>query len=274
MNSPRNLAKPKALVTAAFIIMVAVNAMANLLPINGVSTGDISDSFPNLFAPAGSTFAIWGLIYLLLAAYTVYQWSLPSPQSSLSTHTMQNVRAYFIFSSLANAAWIFAWHYYVIWLSVLLMLVILISLIYISQELSQSKLTTMDWILVRLPFSVYFGWITVATIANLTVLLVDWGWSGFGLSPTVWTVIAIGLGLIIGMTAAFKQKDIAYALVIMWAYAGILNKHLAQEGFAGRYPAVITAVVISLLVIVLTIAAIFWRGKSEGQIDILDSEET
>jgi len=274
LNSPRNLAKPKALVTAAFIIMVAVNAMANLLPINGVSTGDISDSFPNLFAPAASTFAIWGLIYLLLAAYTVYQWSLPSPQSSLSTHTMQNVRAYFIFSSLANAAWIFAWHYYVIWLSVLLMLVILISLIYISQELSQSKLTTMDWILVRLPFSVYFGWITVATIANLTVLLVDWGWSGFGLSPTVWTVIAIGLGLIIGMTAAFKQKDIAYALVIMWAYAGILNKHLAQEGFAGRYPAVITAVVISLLVIVLTIAAIFWRGKSEEQIDILDSEET
>lgn len=274
MNSPGNLAKPKVLVTAAFIIMVAVNAMASLLPINGVSTGGISDSFPNLFAPAGSTFAIWGLIYLLLAAYTIYQWGLPGPQSNLSTHSMQNVRAYFIFSSLANAAWIFAWHYYVIWLSVVLMLVILISLIYISLELRQSRMTTMDRILVRLPFSIYFGWITVATIANLTVLLVDWGWSGFGLTQPVWTVIAITLGLIISMTTAYRQKDVAYALVIMWAYAGILNKHLAPDGFAGRYPAVITAVVISLLVIVLTLAAIFWQGKKDEPFDMLEREET
>lgn len=274
MNSPGNLAKPKVLVSAAFIIMVAVNAMANLLPINGVSTGGISDSFPNLFAPAGSTFAIWGLIYLLLAAYTVYQWGLPGPQSSLSTHSMQNVRAYFIFSSLANAAWIFAWHYYVIWLSVLLMLVILISLIYINLELSRSRMTTMDRLLVRLPFSVYFGWITVATIANLTVLLVDWDWSGFGLSQPVWTVIAVGLGLIIAMTTAYRQKDVAYALVIMWAYAGILNKHLAPDGFAGGYPSIITAVVISLLVIVLTIAAIFWQGKREERFEIFGREAT
>lgn len=274
MNSPGKLAKPKVLVTVAFIIMVAVNTMANLLPINGVSTSGISDSFPNLFAPAGSTFAIWGLIYLLLAAYTVYQWGLPGPQSILSTHSMQNVRAYFIFSSLANAAWIFAWHYYVIWLSVLLMLVILISLIYINLELNRNRMTTMDRILVRLPFSVYFGWITVATIANVTVLLVGWGWSGFGLSQPVWTVIAIGLGLIIGMTTAYRQKDAAYALVIMWAYAGILNKHLAPEGFAGRYPSVITAVVISLLIIFLTIAAIFWQGRRDEHLDILEGAET
>lgn len=261
MSNGNNLTTPRYLVTAAFLMMVAVNALANILPINGVTTGQVSNSFPNLFAPAASTFAIWGLIYLLLGLYTVYQWGRWGGPSAISVHSMQDIRAYFIFSSLANAAWILAWHNYLIWLSVLLMLVILFSLTKINQELAGIKLEPWDRMLVRLPFSVYFGWITVATIANITVWLVAMEWGGFGLSAAAWTIIAVLLGLAISSVVAWKNQDIAYGLVIIWAYGGILNKHLAASGFAGRYPQVVVTVILALLVMTAVIVAVLYYGR-------------
>jgi hypothetical protein len=244
------------LVASVFVLMVTVNALANILPINGVSTGAVSDSYPNLFAPAGSTFAIWGLIYLWLAAFVVYQWGLIKVQSSISPKQMKTIALYFIISSVANAAWIFAWHYYVMELTVLLMLVILLSLIIVNMILTKTDLTSWDWLFVRLPFSIYFGWITVATIANVTAYLVDLGWDGWGISPPAWTIVALGLGLLISMATTLKNNDIAYGLVILWAYAGILNKHLSVAGFDGRYPEIIIAVAVSMLVIVLAIIVV------------------
>ena len=243
----------RVLAASVFVLMVTVNALANILPINGVSTGAVSDSFPNLFAPAGSTFAIWGLIYLWLAAFVVYQWGLFKVQSSISPKQMKTIGLCFIISSVANAAWIFAWHYYVMELTVLLMLVILLSLVIINRILTKTDLTRMDWLLVRLPFSIYFGWITVATIANVTAYLVDLGWDGWGISPPAWTIVALLLGLVISMATTLRNKDIAYGVVILWAYAGILNKHLSAAGFDGRYPGIIIAGSVSMLVMVLAI---------------------
>jgi len=138
--------------------MLSVNYLATALPLGGRSTGAISDNYPNLFAPAGYAFAIWGLIYALLAIYVVYQ--CLQKQDILTTR----INRFFIFNALFNASWLFAWHYDVIWLSVIIMLGLLITLIKIADILRQSALTPKERLMVRLPFSIYFGWITVATM--------------------------------------------------------------------------------------------------------------
>lgn len=242
----------KILVVLTYIVMVTVNGLANGLPINGIGTGAISDAYPNIFAPAGVTFAIWGLIYLLLAGYTLYQLGLfQNGKTLLEENRFKKIGLYFAISSIANAAWIFSWHYMIIPLSMVLMLVILVSLILIVQEIKKAELSSRDKIFVKLPFSIYFGWITVATIANATVLLVSLGWNGFGISEMIWAVIIIAVGLIIGGGTMLLNKDMAYGLVIIWAYAGILIKHTSGTGFAGQYPAVITTVIVSIVLLII-----------------------
>ena len=128
-----------------------------------------------------------------------------------------------------------------------LMLVLLGCLLAIIQTLSRREMSTRERVLVRLPFSVYVGWITVATIANATTLLVSLGWDGFGLSEPVWTVLVLLVGLAIAVATILNKADVAYGLVIVWAYAGILIKHTSAEGFAGQYGAVIATVVVSIV---------------------------
>lgn len=254
----------KAFVVITYLLMVSMNALANILPINGQKTGQVSDAYPNLFAPAGLTFIIWGLIYLLLAGYTLYQLGLFKDNSStLQGALLKRIGLLFSISSLANTAWIFAWHYEFLGVSMLLMLIILLCLILIAGTIKKAELSPRDKWLVRLPFSVYFGWITVATIANATVLLVSLGWDGFDLPQTVWAVVMIIVGFLIGAATMLKNRDIAYGLVIIWAYLGILIKHTSTVGFAGKYPAVIAAVIICILFLVAEQAyllIISWKG--------------
>lgn len=244
----------------SFLIMVVVNALANIIPINGVGTGEVSDSYPNLFAPAGYTFAIWGLIYLLLSGYVLYQLGFfRTDNNSARLELINKINPYFILSSIANTLWIFSWHYYNIGLSMLFMIVILLCLIIINIEINNSELfknaKLKDKLLIKLPFSVYYGWITVATIANATTYLVSIGWNGFGISESIWTVLIITVGLIISVANILKYNDIAYGLVIIWAYVGILVKHVSESGFAGQYPSIIAAV--SIAVAVLIVAEIY-----------------
>ena len=243
-------------VLVTFLAMIAVNALANILPINGVTTGQISDSYPNLFAPAGLTFAIWGLIYALLGGYTLYQLEIFQGNSNtINTKLLDNIGMLFSISSIANAVWIFSWHYGLIPLSIVLMLVILVCLILINQNINTEHLSKREYFFIRLPFSVYFGWITVATIANATVLLVSLGWKGFGLAEEIWAVIIIFVGFLIGATTMLKNRDLAYGLVIVWAYAGILLKHVLAEGFGGQYFAVIATTTICIFL--LLVASIY-----------------
>ena len=246
------------IVTAlTFVGMVAVNAMANILPINGVNTGQVSDSYANLFAPAGLTFAIWGLIYLLLAAYTLYQTGLfQDRQSPLAENLGNKTGIAFSISSLANIAWIFAWHYDQIPLSMILMLIILACLAYISLVLKAGPLTGRDRLFIRLPFGVYFGWITVATIANATTLLVYLGWNRFGLPEQIWSILILIIGALIGSATMIRNRDLAYGLVLLWAYAGILVKHLSGNGFAGQYPEVFAVVIACLCLLLIALGNI------------------
>lgn len=223
--------------------MVIVNFLANSLPINNQTTGEISNAYPNLFAPAGLTFSIWGLIYLLLAGYVLYQF-IKSDQKKEVLYRKINI--FFIATSVANILWVFAWHYDLIGLSVIIMAIMLFSLIKIADILQNEQLTLQDKLFVYVPFSVYFGWITVAAIANVTVFLVSIGWNGFGIADFVWTSIIIGVGAFIGILRMLKDKNAIYGFVLIWAYIGILIKHVSDTGFEGQYPTVIYTVLICL----------------------------
>lgn len=256
----------KTLNTVFFALMVMVNALANILPIGGVGTGQVSDSYPNLFAPAGITFAVWGVIYVLLALFILYQWGVFKGKSGADMDAVERIGPYFIISSAANIAWIFSWHYDIIPLSLALMIVILITLIRAYQKIGAQALSFKERVFVRLPFSVYFGWITVATIANVTTLLVYSGWGGFGIEEPAWTIVALALGLVVGGAVLLRFKDWAYGAVLLWAYFGILFKHLSADGFGGGYPQVIFAAAVCLgLILVLTIVAAMRSKKDRLQ---------
>lgn len=242
----------------SFAIMVTVNALANTLPINNQTTGGVSDAYGNLFAPAGLTFSIWGLIYLLLLGYTIYQFVAKNKEALI-----KKINLYFIISSLANTAWIFAWHYEQIIISVILMLVILVNLILIANELRNEKFSTTEGLLISAPFSVYFGWITVATIANLTVFLVSLNWNGFGLQAYIWTTVVLLVGAAIGVIRALYDNKIAYILVLIWAFIGILIKHTSATGFAGAYPVIIYTLYVCLAVFIFTTAVIVKKSLSK-----------
>jgi len=242
----------KGIVRVTFLIMIIVNFLANAQPINGQTTAQVADSYPNLFTPAGITFAIWGLIYLLLAAFTLYLLGFFQGNSdTIKTDMLNKIGIVFSISSIANAAWIFSWHYNRIPLSMLLMVVILVCLIYINCILANEKLTVREKFFVRLPFSVYFGWITVATIANATTLLVSLDWNGFGIPEPVWTIAIIIVGMLIGSATIIRNRDIAYGLVMLWAYAGIYIKHISKSGFAGQYPGIIYTVIACMIIFVI-----------------------
>jgi len=234
--------------------MIVINILANLIPINGVTTGQVSASYPNLFTPAAYTFSIWGLIYLLLGLHTLYQLGFFRKEncSSVTNDLLSSVGFYFSLSSISNAAWILSWHYKMIPLSVIFMIIILICLILINQCTSKNKLNCKDAFFIRLPFSIYFGWITVATIANITVLLVSWGWNGFGLSDVLWTIIILFTGVIIGIVTTIKNKDIAYVLTLIWAYNGILVKQMSPSGFAGQYMSIIYTVLFCIAMLIIS----------------------
>ena len=232
----------KIFVVVSYVGMIIVNFLANALPINNRSTGYISDLYSNLFAPAGVTFSIWGLIYLLLGAYIVYQFVESKKKESL----FAKINPLFILTSLANISWIMAWHYDFIGLSVIIMAVLLLLLIRIADICRAEKYTVLEKVFISTPFSIYFGWITVAAIANVTILLVSLNWGGFGIADFIWTIFILLVGALIGILRTLKDKNIAYILVLIWAYLGILLKHVSSSGFAGQYPSIIITIILCL----------------------------
>lgn len=242
----------------SYLGMIVVNFLAVALPIAGKTTGELSDAYPNLFTPAGITFSIWGLIYLLLGVYVVYYLI---KKDEVNKGVFDKVAKLFILSSVANMAWIFAWHYEVVSLSVLIMLVMLVSLIMIAGIINKEKLSTKEEFCLRLPFSVYFGWITVATIANITAFLVRLSWNGFGLAESIWTIIILLVGAAIGILRAVKDKNVYYILVFVWAYYGIYTKHISEAGFSRQYPSVINTTLVAIALFLSSIIFITYKKK-------------
>ena len=181
------------IIVIAVVATIVVNALANILPFNGQETGAISDRFAIYFVPAGYVFSIWGLIYLGLIAYAVFQ-ALPAQREN---PRLRSIGGLFLLSSVANIAWIFLWHYEVFAATLPVMLVLLGSLIaiYLRLGTGRTHVSRAETWMVRVPFSVYLGWITVATVANATQLLYFLGWNGGALGPEVWTVIMLAVAV-------------------------------------------------------------------------------
>jgi hypothetical protein len=199
----------------ATLITITVNALANILPLNGLETGVISDRFEIYFVPAGYVFSIWGLIYLALLIYTVFQ-ALPAQSDN---PVLKKIAPYYWISSLANSVWIFLWHYEVFSLTLIAMVSILVTLILISQVLVDSA--GLEKWLVRLPFSIYLGWISVATIANVSQNLFLFEWNGWGIADQVWAVILLAVASLLGFLKAWLENDTPYVMVLIWAFIGI-----------------------------------------------------
>ena len=209
----------------ALIITIVVNGLANALPINGVTTAEVSDSFPVYFVPAGYVFAIWGVIYLALLSLAIYQ-LLPAQREN---RRLERIGGWFAVGCLANAAWIFFWHYRIFPVTLILMLVLLASLlaIYLRLGIGRSEVSRVEKWLVDVPFSIYLGWITVATVANVTDVLYYLGWNGAPLSPQTWAAIMLVIAAALAVAMALMRRDIAYVLVIVWAFVGIAIKQAA-----------------------------------------------
>lgn len=209
-----------------FLAMVFVNFLANFLPINGKNTGQVSDQYPNLFVPAPLTFSIWGAIYLLLFIFCIYQLSsvFKAKIDPYVGEIVNRINLAFILTCIINMSWIVAWHYDLIVVSVILMLLLLSRLIFIDSQirLLTPYLSNAQSFIVKAPFGLYLGWICIATIANITALLVHFGWRGAGMSEESWTSTLVLVGAFIGVWAIFRFKNFYIGLAIIWALSGII----------------------------------------------------
>lgn len=204
------------------MLALTVNVLASALPLNGQNTGEISDRFQVYFVPAGYVFAIWGIIYLGWIAFTIFQYQ-PLQQES---PRLRQLGYLFALSNLANAAWLFCWHYNLFGLSVLVMLVLLGLLIagYLRLNVNRSMVSRFEYWSVDVLFSLYLGWITVATVANITDWLYYIRWDGFGIPAQLWAVIMLGVASLLGLAMALNRRDAGYLLVLVWAFIGIAVK--------------------------------------------------
>jgi hypothetical protein len=209
----------------AFIATIIVNTLAITLPINGKTTGELSEMYPNLFVPAGITFSIWSVIYLLLLVFVIWQ-VVEAFKNSENARIVDAIGPWFIVSSLANCSWILAWHYVMPVLSLVIMVILLISLIkiYLNLDSARGDIPKNQRFFAYPVFSIYLGWLTVATIANTAAALVYYGWQGAPLTEATWTIIMISVAIAMGLYFSLFNKDIFYTMVIVWALYGIFLK--------------------------------------------------
>ncbi len=184
----------------AMLGALTVNILSNALPLNGLNTGQISDRFDVFFVPAGYVFSIWGLIYIGWIAFIIWQFR-PANRSS---PRLRALGYWFALSCVFNAAWLFCWHYQQFGLSVVVMLALLATLIlsYLRLDVGLTRVGAAERWSVDIPFGVYLGWVSVATIANITDYLYYIQWDGFGIAPQVWAVIMLAVASLLGLAMA------------------------------------------------------------------------
>lgn len=229
----------------ALSAVLVVNFLANYLPIGGKRTGEVSEMHPTLFTPAGFTFSIWGVIYLFLIFYVVYQ----AFNRNKERHLFDGINKYFLINCLSNTAWIFAWHYEFITLSLVLIVVTLTSLIGIYRHTMSAELQGVkDRLFVKIPFSLYLGWITVATLANLTIEQTVMGMDDWLVTEIVWTFIKLALAGAIGAVMIIRYRDLIFGMVVAWAAFGIVNKQVDTPQIMGAAAAVMILVLVTLII--------------------------
>ncbi len=220
----RDIFRQFSVIFATFFALV-MNYASTALPLNGRTPAQISDSFNVLFVPAGYVFSIWGLIYIALLAYTIYH-SLPSQRSN---PRLRRTGWLVAATSLVNGSWIFFWHFgfYVMSLVAMLVLLALLIAIYLRLDVGRSTFSGSERFTVAFLPSIYLGWITVATMANITAVLSYLGWNGWGISGVAWTIVLLAAGVAVAAISAFTRRDATYLLVLVWAFTGISVRWLS-----------------------------------------------
>lgn len=241
----------------AFVVVLVVNGLSGALPLNGKTQAEISDNFDVYIVPAGYAFSIWGLIYLLLIGFVIYQ-LLPAQRDNVR---LARVDYLFVLSCVANASWIFVWHYerFVLSLVAMLMLLGSLSAIYVRLGIGKSVVNLSERVFVRLPFRLYLGWISVATIVNAASLLGYVGWGGWGISEPLWAVIMLIVATGLAALVVQLRNDVAYALVVLWAFVAIGVRHW-ETRLVG-----IATVVAAACVLAIAIAAVLRPGRGPGR---------
>ncbi|RIK42893.1 MAG: tryptophan-rich sensory protein [Chloroflexi bacterium] len=225
---------------------IIFNGLANALPLNGQTTGEISDRFQVYFVPAGYVFSIWGLIYVSWLAFVIYQ-LLPAQRTN---PRLQRIGYLFAWSGVANVTWLFLWHYEYFILSVVVMFALLLLLIaiYVRLQIGKVEAPPLERWCVDIPFSIYLGWISVATIANVTAVLDYLQWDGWGISAELWTLIMLAVGVFLAAAIGLTRGDVAYTLVLIWAFSGIAIKHAGAPMVAtGAWVATVVVALIAVM---------------------------
>ncbi|WP_216828631.1 tryptophan-rich sensory protein [Alkalihalobacterium elongatum] len=232
----------------AYLFMVLVNALANIIPIGGKTTGEISARLEVLFTPAGYVFSIWGLIYMLLGIWLVRQISKRRRKLPLYRETSP----LFILSCLLNVTWIFLWHYQLFIWTVLVMISLLIMLILLYRKVKDNQPAKID----QAPFSIYLGWISVATIANISYVLVEYNWDGIGLSPITWTIIMLIVATLLAIHFRINENDRLFSLVFVWAIIGIGVQNQVSYPSLSKF-----AYMLAAIIFIVTLLPIKQKGK-------------
>ena len=239
----------------ALLLTLIVNSLANVLPIGGRTTAQVSDSFPVYFVPAGYVFAIWGVIYLGLIVYTVYQ----ARPSQAADPLQRRIGWLFAATCVLNSGWIFLWQYELLPLTLPVMagLLALLIVIYVRLDPVRTRPSAAVLWAILVPFSIYLAWITVATVANTTDLLYWLGWHEIGRIGRIAAALLLVVAAGITTLAAVPRRDLAYICVIVWAFAGIAVKQWAFTWVAAP------ALVLAALVVLAWLAGP-WLTRSGG----------
>lgn len=239
---------------AGLVLVLAVNALANILPINGYNTGQISALYPNYFVPAGFTFSIWGVIYLLLIGFVFCSlFAAFGKFNDAAKACIEKAGPYFLITCVLNAGWILAWHYLYLGISLAIMIAFLITLLllYIAIRPMKNQMPLFYRLWVYHAFVVYLAWICVATIANVTAFLVGFGWQGEPLSAQTWSMIMILVALVLGTFMVGKQKQPAFGFVLAWAFWGIYSAQSPESRMIGYTAGPSLSFIFSLTVTIL-----------------------
>ena len=226
----------------AFLVVVIVNGLANALPLNGQTTGEISNRLNVLFTPAGYVFSIWGLIYLLLGIWVIRQF----PKSRRSLPLYKETSFLFVLSCALNSLWIFMWHYEWFGVSVLVMILLLLTLTRLYVRAKAAGASFFD----VLPFSVYLGWISVATIANISYFLNHIGWDGFGIASSIWTFLLLLIATILAIHFIRVERDRIYPFVFIWAFIGISVQNQSADVPLVVYASYVCAGILTIAILI------------------------
>lgn len=226
MKSPRQISPARWGVIIFYLLTILMSYLSQAIPFNGQTNGEVSDKYATLITPADYAFSIWGIIYLLLGVYVIYQGFFADKQTKI----FDQIAPWLIVAFIATSAWLPFFQYEMIAFSVLIMLVILGALVQVSIMLTRDRsLSRRKKGLIRVPFGMYLGWISVATLVNISVLAKYGQWYLLGISEANWLLIMITVGFVLAVVVTYATGNLLYSLVFVWAYVAIAVKHYNEN---------------------------------------------